>query len=146
MNDTILARILAVSTSFLGGKRAGKRALCLGFYSTIFDGRITASKGNKFFGLSGFCGAVFDPENTGPGAKFIGNALLGRGDEGLGLVGEVFEQLSDAFVIELGVDIVDQKERIFAARGVKNGDIRKLQEQKGASLLTGRAKLPQIMR
>ena len=114
-------------------------------YSTIFPAGIIAAKRNKILDLSLFRGPVFDRKNPCSGAEFLDETFLRRGNDSLRLVGKEIEQFPDAFVIELGVDIVDQKEGIFPSRGVKNGDVGELQKQQGRTLLTGRSKLPQIM-
>src|SRR6185503_11618235 len=114
-------------------------------YSTIFPARFTAAKRNKIEDLSGFSGPVRNLKNACIGAKFFDKTFLGGCDECLSLIGEIFEQFADAFVVKLGVNIVNQKERIFATCGVKDGDVRELQKEQCRALLAGGAKLPQIM-
>ena len=52
---------------------------------------------------------------------------------------------ADAFVVELGVDVVDEEEWIFASGGVKDGDIGELEKQKCASLLAGRTEFADVV-
>ena len=77
--------------------------------------------------------------------ELFDKTFLRCGDKSLGLIVQIFEQLTHAFVVEFGVDIIEQKQRIFAARGMVNRDIGQLQREQSASLLAGRAEFSQIV-
>ena len=89
--------------------------------------------------------AVFDGKNLRARAEFFDEAFFRGGDESLRFIAQEFEQLRDAFIVELGVDIVEQKERIFLILLEKDRHRRELQDQERASLLPARTVFSEVV-
>ena len=62
----------------------------------------------------------------------------------MGLTVQEFKQLPDPPVVELGIEIVEKKQRIFASCRAVHGDVRELKNEQCASLLTGGSELAKI--
>src|SRR5213075_2211882 len=67
-----------------------------------------------------------DFENCGLNTEFLDETFLRSSDKCLGPPVKKFEQLADPAVVELGVQIVEKEERIFASSRVKDGDVGEL--------------------
>ena len=67
----------------------------------------------------GFESVVAKRKNGRIAAESLDQTVLGSCHESLSLVSEEFQQLADAPVVELRVQIVEEKERIFAASCVE---------------------------
>src|SRR5213593_582322 len=115
------------------------------YYFTTFGDIFTAEKPIKIIILLLFGGAVFDGENAGILAKVLDEAFLRGGRDGLGFSVDIVEQMTDALIIEFGVDIIEQKQRIFTTCRTINFNVSELQKKQRAPLLPGRAKPAQLV-
>ena len=111
-------------------------------HSTSFPLILTEEKTINSFILLNFGLSAFNAKNLCGRAKSFDKTFLRCGHKSLCFVIQKCQQLTDAAVVEFGVQVVEQKERIFAARGVIDGYTCELEDKQRTSLLAGVATTP----